>query len=78
MSTDIQRLLLVCYPQGFFLLTLVHSTVEILPDNSLCVYSEEVEDPALVRYGFGMYETCQVFRTNKRVNFYIHTELGVL
>ena len=23
-------------------------------------------------------ETCQVFRTNKRVNFYIHTELGVL
>ena len=23
-------------------------------------------------------ETCQVFRTNKRVNFYLHTELGVL
>ena len=21
-------------------------------------------------------ETCQVFRTNKRVNFYLHTELG--
>ncbi len=23
-------------------------------------------------------ETCQVFRTNKRVNLYIQTELGVL
>lgn len=31
------------------------ATVEILPDNRLCVYSEEVEEPVLVRYGFGMY-----------------------
>ena len=31
------------------------ATVEILPDNRLCVYSEDVKEPVLVRYGFCMY-----------------------
>lgn len=34
---------------------LQNATVEILPDNRLCVYSEKVENPVLVRYGFGMF-----------------------
>ncbi len=34
---------------------LQEATVEILSDNRLCVYSDKVKNPVLVRYGFGMF-----------------------